>query len=90
MNSKFKGSVLTEENAHGSTAWVKKDWFSQIIKILGTINWYMLGYIFTARRLIFTCTETVLREHKETDCTTAVWFCYSFLQNIYLMAPPMS
>jgi hypothetical protein len=47
INSKFKGSVLTEENVHGSTAWVKKDQFS-----LGTINWCMVGYVFTVRRLI--------------------------------------
>ena len=52
INSEFKGGVLTEENVHGSTAWVKKDHFSQIIKILGTIDWCMLGYTFTARRLI--------------------------------------
>ena len=44
--------MLTEENVHGSTAWVKKDQFSQIIKMRDTINWCMLGYMFAARKLI--------------------------------------
>lgn len=52
ISSEFKGRVLTEENVHGSTAWVKKDQFSQIIKILGTVNWCLLGCMFTDKRLI--------------------------------------
>jgi len=52
INSEFNGRLLTEENVHGSTAWVTKDQSSQIIKILGTVNWCLLGYMFTDRRLI--------------------------------------
>jgi hypothetical protein len=84
IEREFKGSVLTEEDVHGIKAWVKKEHISQIIKMRGTINWAI--YSQPWGKLIFTHTEMVLRGNKEPDCTTAVHFCYSFLQNIWMMA----
>jgi hypothetical protein len=33
-------------------------------------------YVHSKETLIFTHPEAVLHELEETDCTTAVWFCY--------------